>query len=59
MKENFMKLMGCIPPIIPVTDEDEDTRCPLYHLIDDKDQVRALHMLVYKQGLTIHTSGDG
>ncbi len=53
MKENFMKLMGCIPPIIPVTDDDEDKKCPLYHLINDKDQVEYYTCYLEKKGLTI------
>ena len=41
MKENFMKVLGCIHPIIPVAEDvNNDKKCPLYHLIDDKDQVR-------------------
>ena len=41
MKKKFMEVLGCIPPFIPVTDDvTDDDKCPLYHLIDDEEQVK-------------------
>ena len=45
MKENSMKVLGCIPPFIPVTDDvTDDDKCPLYYMIDDEEQVTTKHM---------------
>ncbi len=45
MKARFIDEMGCIPPVLPVTDDGpEHKKCPLYHLIDDEDRVTTKHI---------------
>ena len=38
MVDKFMELMGCIPPWIPVFN-NEDTKCSLFYELDDKEEV--------------------
>ena len=42
MVEKLIQLIGCVPPWIPVLDENEDKKCPLFYALEDKEKVKIL-----------------
>ena len=60
MKEKFMDVLGCIPPVIPVTDVGPNQKkCPLYYLIEDEDKVRTQHIIVTLNSIYYYLYGRG